>query len=124
MYSNQPEVIDNQHIDILENFVLHVYNPKRSILKTLAEERVDQFLSLSNSNLRLLPFSRSGLIEHTKRSCIQAWWLWRQGIFNVKEQNPEKWGWLLNDGKYVPRWQTVHKVLEVSDVVVLAHALQ
>ena len=45
-----------------------------------------------------------GLLQHTKRACLQAGWLWYEGLSNVNTQDPENWGWTFVDKKYVPKW--------------------
>ena len=105
---HQPDENDiEDHFDVLEKYLLEVYSPRRSA-KTLTEERVERFQASPDMNLRSLPLSRPGLIQHIKRSCIQAGWLWRQGISNVSAQNPENWGWIRKNGWYVPCWQIVY----------------
>ena len=37
-----------------------------------------EFFKSASHNLRNLIISRKGLIEHTKRACLQAGWLWRE----------------------------------------------
>ena len=57
---NEPLRITDNHLNILEKFVLSVYYPKRSSFKSIDHERMDAF------NAAPIPFSRRGLKEHTK----------------------------------------------------------
>ena len=63
---NKPLRITDDHLNILEKFVLSLYYSKRSPFESIDHERVDAFNATPNSNLRLIPFSRKGLKEHTK----------------------------------------------------------
>ena len=72
---NEPLHIADNHLNILENFVLSLPYPKRSSFKSIRHERTDVFNATPNLNLRSIPFSRKGLNEHTKRACLQSDWL-------------------------------------------------
>ena len=72
---NEPLHITDNHLNILENFVLSLHYPKRSSFKSIRHERTDVFNATPNLNLRSIPFSRKGLNEHTKRACLQSDWL-------------------------------------------------
>ena len=51
-------------------------------------ERMNAFTATPNCNLRLLPFSKSGLLEYVKRVALQSGWLWKEGEKNVMQQDP------------------------------------
>ena len=117
--SDQPKEPTPGQIDTLEAFLLEVYYPG---VKTcgLNRERQKHFMRLADPNFRSIPVSRKGLVEHTKRACLQAGWLWREALSNVDRQDPTKWGWNKDDSKFVPKWQTVtgddsdiYKVIQV-----------
>ena len=59
--------------------------------------------------------SREGLIEHTKRSCYQAGYIWQECLDNVVQPEPTQWGWTKKEGKLVPRWKAV-KTFDISSV--------
>ena len=90
---NEPLRITANHLNILEKFVQSVYYPKRSSFKSIDHESMDAFNATPNSNLRLIPFSRKGLKEHTKRACLQSGWLWKEGEKNVASQDTLERGW-------------------------------
>ena len=103
---NRPSTITNQHIDVLEYFIIRLYNPSsRDISSDLASERVFAIERMIDSDLRKLPISRLGLIEHAKRSCYQAGYLWQESIDNVHLPDPALWGWTRHENRLVPRWQ-------------------
>ena len=48
--------ITDNHLNILEKFVLSLYYPKRSSFKSIDHERMDDFNDTPNSDLRSIPF--------------------------------------------------------------------
>ena len=75
---NRPSTITNQHLDVLEYFMIRLYNPDlREISSDLASERIFAIQSMLDNDLRKLPISCLGLVEHAKRSCYQAGYLQR-----------------------------------------------
>ena len=66
--SKQPLSLTSRQINLLELFVLRVYYPKNPSPKGLNEERLAHFKRQAVTNLRGLPFSKSGLAEHSKRA--------------------------------------------------------
>ena len=91
--SNQPENVTSEQIDILEIFVQRIYYPKKLNLEGLNKERLRHFKRQADTNLRIIPLSKLGLIEHTKRACLQGGWLWRECLHNVLLPDPTLWGW-------------------------------
>ena len=53
---NESLRITDNHLNILEKFVLSVYYPKRSSFKSIDPERMDAFNATPNSNLQSIPF--------------------------------------------------------------------
>ena len=103
---NEPLSVTENQLDILEKFILFVYYPKQSKTERINIERMSAFNTNPNSNLRLIPFSRNGLREHTKRACLQSGWLWKEGEKQViSSQSPLEWGWKMKNDKFVPHWQ-------------------
>ena len=82
-YSDTPSEVRDTDLEILKTFILKIYGKRSSSETSLTDYRLQQFSSMPNSTLRLLPPSLSGLVQHTKRACIQAGWIWREGISNV-----------------------------------------
>lgn len=98
-------------MDVLEQFLIELYYHK-SVVSSLDMERCNHYVRLADSNIRNLPVSVRGLIEHVKRACFQAGWLWQEAVSNSSVQNPADWGWELKDwgwelkeGRYVPTWK-------------------
>ena len=113
--SDQPTIISTDQLDVIEKFVVEVYYPDKKTAK-LDSERKEHFMRLADPKLRSLPVSRRGLLEHTRRACLQAGWLWREGKSNVATQDPTNWGWTRIDGKFVPKWHTLDEDIDVLKV--------
>ena len=75
-------------IDVLELFIERVYYPKNMKSKGINKGRLADFKRLADINLRAIPFSRLGLIEHTKRACLQGGRLWNECLHNVSSPDP------------------------------------
>ena len=114
--SDQPVDITTNQMDVIERFVAEVYYPEKTTVK-LDLERKEHFMRLADPNLRCLPVSRRGLFEHTRRACLQAGWLWREGKSNVQSQDPTSWGWTRIEGRLVPKWHTLEEDIDVLTVI-------
>ena len=93
--SNQPMAVTFEHVDNLEKFLVKVYCPKKVNMNSLSDERAAHFKQQASINIRQLPLSRPGLIEHVKRSCTQGDWLWGECIAKVQIPDVTEWGWQL-----------------------------
>ena len=61
----------------------------------------------SDNDLRKLPPGRDALVQHIKRACLQAGYLWRESIEDFQLPDPTLWGWIRNeDGSYRPLWES------------------
>jgi hypothetical protein len=105
--SRMPNSINESQLQSLEKFILFVYNPNISPSTSLDEYRMLEFECSTHSNLRLIPPSKVGLLEHAKRACYQGGWIWQHCINNVEPPNPKEWGWQLHNSQFTPRWQIV-----------------
>ena len=120
-----PTELTSQHLEILEKFVMNVYYPTKSSVKDLDVERMNHFSRLPNSDLRSIPPSRLGLLEHIKRTCFQAGWLWAECRDNVMLPKPDDWGWHKDEhGSYIPTWQVTHQPLMKIDDVTFTYTCQ
>ena len=110
--SKQPQEVLPLHVDAIEAFTKYVYYSKMEA-DAINMKRMKHFEYLAESNLRLLPPSRNGLTEHIKRAVLQGGWLWQEAVHNVEYQNPEDWGWLLKEEKFVPKWQSIEEPIDI-----------
>ena len=116
--SNCPTVITTYHLDILENYVKQLYYNSKENLQSIDLERMYHFSRLPNCNLRNLPFSRLGLVEHTKRTCFQAGWAWVECRENVHLPNVQEWGRHKKEESLVPTWQLPEQpVIDITSVI-------
>ena len=64
--SNTPVDVNDAQLNVLAKFVMDVYYPKRKITnQSLSELPLENFLAITNMDLRLLPPSKKGLYQHT-----------------------------------------------------------
>ena len=67
-----------------------------------------QFESSGENDLRKLPPSRSGLLQHAKRAALQAGYVWKECEKNTVVPDPRQWGYMdFDDTHLAPRWQAV-----------------
>ena len=65
-----------------------------------------------HNNLRLIPPSKVGLFEHIKRASLESGWISYQCKENVSLRDPQEWGWMLVNGKYIPKWQDINNPID------------
>ena len=102
---NEPNCVTENHVNVLEKFLLSVYFPRQMPFEGLDYERMKAIQANRNSNLRSIPISRNDLKEHKKRSCLQSGWSWKKGKKNIALQNVLDWEWRKNGDRLVPKWQ-------------------
>ena len=115
--SNQLENVTSEQIDILEIFVQRIYYPKKLNLEGLNKEWLRHFKRQADTNLRTIPLSKLGLIEHTKRACLQGGWLWRECLHNVLLLDPTLWGWKKSVEGLIPCWQQCGDYIQVNNII-------
>ena len=120
---NVPQTVSEEQLDMLEYFIKKVYSPKAKELKpTLALERLSKFEASANNDLRQIPMSRPSLLQHTKRACCQAGYLWNECLHNVEVPDPSLWDRMKNEnGEFIPCWQIVNTPRTVDSVIVHAN---
>ena len=102
--SNCPLDIQIDDFNALCNFVYEAYGLTKA--SSFKSRRTDQLIFTPNINLRALVPSPSGILQHIKRACIQAGYLWKLCELEIVIPNPIEWGWkVIPDGFFVPRWQ-------------------
>ena len=104
--SNQPASIDEITFHNLCAFVYSTYGIKHNIDSPFKTQRTNQLIETPDANLRTLVPSPSGILQHIKRACFQAGYLWKLCDTELDIPNPEEWGWKRHtDFTYIPRWQ-------------------
>ena len=77
-----------------------------------------EFEHSTHSNLRLLPPSKVGLIEHAKRAAYEAGWVVYQCEENLELPDPQEWGWQRSEnGQFAPQWQKIVDPIDPIKVV-------
>ena len=103
--SDQPKSITPDMLDTIAKFIYHVYNPNQRQNSSFSQMRMQQLIKTPDVNMRLLVPSIVGILQHIKRSCIQAGWLWKLCEVNVEIPNPDEWGWRRQNDSFIPVWQ-------------------
>ena len=93
--SQRPTNITVEQATHLEKYLLSVYYPHMTAISDLNFQRMQNFEYLTHSNLRFLPPSKAGRIEHIKRAAFEACWVAYQCKENVDLPSPELWDWKL-----------------------------
>ena len=116
---NVPQTVNEERLDMLEYFIKKVYSTKAKELEpTLALERLSKFEASANNDLRQIPMSHPALLQHTKRACYQAGYLWNECLHNVEVPDPSLWGWMKKEnGEFIPCWQRVNTPRTVDSVI-------
>ena len=85
---------------------------------TLTEEILNGKLHFlwSDCNLRLLPLSKSVLLEHIKQAALWNSWLWK-GEKNVMQQDPVLQGWVRREDRLIPNWQLNEPSITINDTL-------
>ena len=119
---NQPISVTSDQIDLLQQYILHVYYPRRNYKKyqsdsNINEVRLLEFAGNEKVNLRQLPPSRLGLIEHVKRASYQSGWIWSLCEKEVLLPDPSFWGWKVDKDEHVPKWQEIESDVDVHSIL-------
>ena len=94
-------------------FIYHVYNIDHH---SFSQVRVEQLINTPDVNMKMLAPPVAGLLQHIKRSCIQAGYLWKLCEFDMKLPNFEQFGWKKrNKDSFAPVWQEddVYDILSI-----------
>ena len=90
----------------IERFVVLLYD-RTSELVSVDACRKNLFARKGRS-MESIPPTRDALIQHTKRACFQAVFVWNQCL-KVSPPIPHasNWGWELSNGQWNPMWMTL-----------------
>lgn len=103
---SQPvNAIENHHLNLLSRFVTLTYD-KTSDTVDINQARKELFIK--GRAMDRLPPTFNALLEHTKRACLQAGFIWGQSLkANLEYLNFENWGWKKENGVWTPFWSTI-----------------
>ena len=85
-------------------------------LKVHSEQKgLNKFQKSTDDDLRKLPPSREALLQHTKRACYQAGYLWQECESDLDHPDPKLWGWTFNeDHGLIPCWLTATSPIDLD----------
>ena len=87
---NKPVEVTSTDMSVIERYLVSFYISSKGKFPTkdLNSLRLVKFKTSTTNDLRTLPPSKGALIEHTKRACFQAGYLWRECIENLIIPSP------------------------------------
>ena len=97
-----PTSISDSAVDTIAVYIQRVHFSNQRHAAPLDKQRMLHFINTPDISLKLIPPSRSGLLQHIKRSTIQVSWLWKLCGTNVEVPDPENWGWIKKDDALLP----------------------
>lgn len=101
-----PEEIGEDDIDVLEAFVVKMYDPSCES-RTVNEARLELF-ARKQREYDFIPPTREALIQHVKRAAYPAGHVWGQTIIsNPQLPDPTEWGWIREGDSWVPLWSSL-----------------
>ena len=106
------------HIETIEKYLIFVYYDSSAKPKDINLLRMIDFEHSTHNNLRLLPPSRVGLIEHIKRAAYEGGWVYYHCMENANLPDPQEWGWKLKSYRFIPKWQIVTDLIDPLDLTV------
>lgn len=101
-----PDTITDQVLDILERFIVLLYD-RTSGIKRVNDLRCELFTKRSRT-IDNIPPTQAALHQHIKRAIFQGALVWGQTL--VLQPNipcPSTWGWCLDDGHWSPYWSSL-----------------
>ena len=115
--SEKPLLVSDEQLSILEEFICYVYYTDFSKPANIDLLRMRDFEHTAHNNLRFLPPSRNGLLQHCKRAAYEAGWVQRQCMENVELPDPTLWGWREMNDEFIPRWQEIEDPIDAIKIV-------
>ena len=106
-----------QSMDVLEQFVCHVYGQKH--ITMVDEARFVIFASLQSGNLREIPPSKGALKQHVLRSAYQAGWIWGNTLSANTTPDIDHWGWSIDNEqqKLLYKWTNLGADRELANII-------
>ena len=103
--SSTPETTTSEQLQIIEKFVVFFYYGKTREPLDINYHRMNDFEHSAHGNLRLLPPCRAALTEQIKRATYEGGWVASLCKRDVELPDPQLYGRIVVDGKYLPKWQ-------------------
>ena len=100
--SHYPPVVDDEDLQILEKFVVIMYD-RSSSAECVNDARLDLF-ARKQRPYEAIPPIQAALKQHVNRAAYQAGCIWGQSTVSQPEtESPSSWGWV----KHGDVWQVV-----------------
>lgn len=100
--SRPVRAIEEHHLKLLTRYVILTYNIT-SDLDDIDQAR--KALFVRGRAMDRLPPTFDALLQHTKRACLQAGFIWGQSLLpNPEYPNCEDWGWKKEGSVWVSFW--------------------
>ena len=103
--SSTPGTITSKQLQIIEKFIVFFYYGKTRKQLDINCHRMNDFEHSAHGNLRLLPPCRAALTEQIKRATYKGGWVASLCKRDVELPDPQLYGRIVVDGKYLPKWQ-------------------
>eukprot|EP00112_Aurelia_sp_Birch-Aquarium-sp1_P007906 Seg1863.1 transcript_id=Seg1863.1/GoldUCD/mRNA.D3Y31 product="hypothetical protein" protein_id=Seg1863.1/GoldUCD/D3Y31 len=111
-----PSVITDEDMAIIEQFVVYLYHPT-SESSFVNEVRLELFAK-KNRAIENIPPTHASLLHHVHRAALQAN-CWKQMFAPVQSLvSPEQCGWTCNEGVWQPRWTDLPEVADALRILV------
>ena len=102
-----PEDIDDTCMDVIEIFVILLYD-RTSSLSKIIEVRQELFSRRKKNPLTTALPLKHLLLQHVKRAVFQGDFAWGQTLLKQPILPcPSRWGWQLESNRWVPHWTTL-----------------
>ena len=101
-----PEDIDDTCLDVIERFVILLYDRTSSL--TRVNEARQELFSRKARSLDNIPPTQASLRQHVKRAVLQGGFVWGQTLLKQPTlPSPSRWGWQPESNHWVPHWMTL-----------------
>ncbi len=112
---NQPKEVTEVQMEKIEEFICLLYGASEN---SLGAHRLSKFQKSTDDDLRKLPPSREALLQHVKRSCYQAGYLWQECQSDLQLPEPNEWGWGFDVKQgFIPCWLSVLSSVDLEKFI-------
>ena len=114
---SQPVEISEEALHKIERFVVLMYS-KTCTLSSVNDARKELFAQ-SGRSIDNIPPTQGALLQHIKRTCYQASYIWAQALTpSPVLPNPVDWGYKLLDTVLIPYWTDLEDVTKTCKELV------
>ena len=111
MLGNGPKVIPDDAMNIIERFVVLLFDRTSTCDKVNDARRK---LFPRKNSVEQIPPTRAALMEHVKRAVYQGGHIWGKTLLpDPVLPSPTDWGWVKREGLYEPHWTTLPQASKI-----------